>query len=329
MRPRKVLKVDSFDDFVKSLGLLPKGPIEPTGKWERCKTETSHKNKNGAYKLTYTRRGNLIGFAMDFKIHTSPEVWMPGKEHRPNVNFRISERDYAAEAEARKKAVESAVRHYHAAKPLSGEHPYLKAKGLTLEGCYGVRVDSYGHLVIPMMIDGEIISIQRISNEGDKLFWPGAPTSGAYYIINRPNASVTVLCEGFATGLTVFSALKNCRVVVGFNAGNLPKVAQQGKGSLFKGLAAVAADNDWKTQEMHGKNPGVECGEKAAKILGCGISFPKGIDGSDWDDYRMQKIKEREELRLSTLRTGGREADSDRVVKSEIAMAIMRSASYV
>src|SRR5690606_18479009 len=91
---------------------------------------------------------------------------------------------------------------------------------------------------------GTIVSLQRIAADGAKKFWPGPSTKAVHYTIDRRGATVTVLAEGLATGLAIYAATPLARVIVAFNAGNLPALA----GAMeWSGNVVVAADNDHET----------------------------------------------------------------------------------
>jgi putative DNA primase/helicase len=161
------------------------------------------------------------------------------------------------------------------------------SKGLGVAGCTGLRVDRDGWLVIPMLYNGKVLSLQRISPDGEKKFHYGATTKCAYYAIERAGATLTVLVEGFATGLTIFQAIPACRVIVGFNAGNLALVAERMERS---GMGVVCADNDHETEKRIGRNPGLDAARAAAEVLGVGVAFPT-CAGTDWNDYVMEQME--------------------------------------
>lgn len=265
----------SFFQALLGAGLLPRDVIAD-GKWHRCPTTDKPKKKNGAFMLSIDgRRGWFKNFATDVDFN----VWA---EDRPLTE--AEKRKYVAQAkemEARERAKRvqamSAMRAYwKGLAPLRGGHPYLEAKGLTQQGCEGLRVDG-DKLVIPMMRAGYLQSLQTITPAGEKKYRAGCPVAGGTHVIERRGATLTCFAEGFATGLAVFQSVANARVVVCFDAGNLVRVAEAAKPS---GLTVVCADNDW-----HGAtNTGVEKGQKAADLMRCGMSYPKDIEGTDWAD---------------------------------------------
>lgn len=305
-----------FRSFLHSIGLLPR-EIEP-GKWQRCATTNHPKKKNGSFKLA---DDGLIGWGMDYAVHSDLCVWRPDAD-MPDVKIDHAAiaRRRAEQARAAEAASEAAREYYAASRPLQGGHPYLDGKGLSVAGCGGLRVDRSGWLVIPMFVGRNVSSIQRISPDGEKKFWPGAPVGGAVYPIGA-RALMTVVCEGFATGLTLRHALPSARVIVAFNAGNLSHAVRLvGR----DGLAVVAADNDHETALRVGFNPGIEKASEAAASVGIGVAYPS-CSGSDWDDFRQERyeyLSEREAMKMRPRPN----KDLHAAIASEIAMAVKREA---
>lgn len=107
------------------------------------------------------------------------------------------------------------------------------------------------------------------------------PTLEASYELRRARGLMTCFCEGFATGLTLYQSIPTASVVVCFNSSNLVDVAKTRKTA---GMAVICADNDHETTH----NPGITKGKEAAEILKCGLAYPEGICGTDWDDARQE-----------------------------------------
>ncbi|MCK9380835.1 MAG: toprim domain-containing protein [Sulfuritalea sp.] len=310
-----------FPNFCRAAGLIPRD-ITPDGRWHRCPTESHPKSRNGAYKLMVD--GDL-GFVQDWAIHPEPLIWKPNASNQPTPIDRAAiQRRRAEERRQIAAAMRSARDYFDACKPLREGHPYLAHKLLDMAGCFGLRTDDAGWLVVPMHINGALTSVQRISPDGEKLFWSGAPTRGASYTIERRSASLTVICEGLATGLAIFSAVPTARVVVGFNAGNLVRVAEA---LPRRGMVVVAADNDLATERKTGINPGVKAAQEAAAVLGCGIAVPIGIAGTDWLDYRNEKIAERQQVYRRGR--GVSESSIKKAVDAEISAAMLRGAELL
>jgi len=308
-------EMSAFADFVRNAGLIP-GDIFADGKWRRCATVTHERKKNGSYKLA---PDGLVGWAQNFESGDLL-TWRPD---RADVPAKI---DHAAiarrQAQARRdliRATQAARAFYIGCKPLRDGHPYLDSHGLTMAGCFGLKIDSDGWLVVPVLLDGNLMSVQRISPDGDKRFWHGASVKAGSYAVERRMASVTVLCEGLATGLAIFAATPLVRVLVAFDSGNLGRVQ-----IARRGMVVIAGDNDHGTAEKIGHNPGIEAATEAATAIGCGVAVPDGIAGTDWCDYRMERVAF---LLADNPKT--REGDIRRRVDAEIAAAIMRNATFL
>jgi len=284
-----------FSSWLLTLGINP--PEVYTHDWQRVSTVTKPRKKNASIKLDATEE---IGWAINYESGENAETWRLNGENVETARERSAEENARLTAALQKRR-EDEIRGTMRAQTLwatgtplqHAAHAYLQKKRLDMNGCAGLKVDAEGWLLIPMWRDGKLTSVQRISPEGEKLFVKGAPTKWATFRISRPRPAMTVLCEGFATGLAIFAALPNAVVDVCFSAGNLVAVAERGE---WSGMVAVAADNDHHTQENIGKNPGAEAGRKAAEIIGCGCAIPEHISGTDWHDFFMEKLAMVEKL---------------------------------
>ncbi len=280
----------TFPAFLQSLGIIPPEQFQP-GRWQRCGTETHPRKKNAAVKLSDD--GN-VGFAQDFASMTECLVWRivdntaTKRERTAEENAALSEKLALRRQEEIRGTMRAATVYKLATPLLHAAHPYLQRKRLDMVGCAGLRVDKDGWLIVPMIRDHALISVQRISPEGEKRFSYGAPTKGATFRIRRPGAPIQILCEGLATGLAVFAACTMANVIVCFSAANLVAVAER---EDWRGMVAIASDNDFWTQEIHGKNPGIDSAKRAAEIIGCGYAYPEHISGSDWHDLFMERLE--------------------------------------
>lgn len=307
--------MNAFADFVRSAGLIP-GDVLADGRWRRCPTVTHERKKNGSYKLA---PDGLVGWAQAFD-GGELLTWRPDKADAPTkIDFAaIARRREAARRES-VRATQAARVFYQNCKSLRGGHPYLDSHGLTMTGCLGLKIDADGWLVVPVLLDGNLMSVQRISPAGDKRFWAAAPIKASSYLIERRGASVTVLVEGLATGLSIFAAVPPARIVVAFDAGNMSRVQIP-----RRGMVVVASDNDHGTQAKLGYNPGVEAATEAAEGIGCGVAVPTGMFGSDWCDWRNERV-----AWMLADRPKEREGNIRRAVDAEISAAIMRNATFL
>ena len=223
-----------FISFCRAHGILIDIP-PPIGVWRRYPTDDHPRKRNGAVKFMGDH-----GFVQNHATDTEVSLWQtetPIKVDRKKIARDMREADakrMADQADAVKRAA------FIMSQTVLGKHEYLNAKGF---------VDSedmiWGHegkktLVVPMRVDGHLVGCQLIEEDGSKKFLYGQRTSNAELIID--NKGVHILCEGYATALSIQAALRKMSrrytIHVCFSAGNMKKIAQ----GLPDGL--LIADND-------------------------------------------------------------------------------------
>lgn len=269
----------AFESVLYASGLRPKIVIDD-GKWRRCATDDKPKHRNGVYVLHQDGRGYFKNYALDagynsWKDDSTNRAAARQVDHARIKAARDRERAY------RLQAIKSANQYWAESRPLSRLHPYLAAKGLSPLGCKDLR-ENDGWLVVPILNKGYLVSVQSIAPDGTKSFWTGAPVKGGSFVIDRPGAALTCIVEGLATGLAVFQSVKHARVIVGFDAGNMAHAVENLK---LSGSVVICADNDHKTAVKRGFNPGLQAAQAIAERIGCGVTYPTGIEGTDFDDY--------------------------------------------
>lgn len=272
----------SFEQALRSAGLHPR-EVAADGRIRRCPTESHPHKRNGWHVLHPDGHGSwgdwasgggeALGHWRD--EHAQVDAAATARMAEKTRQQRDRERQH------RIQAMRSARAYWANARPLNRPHKYIADKGLSPLGCAGLRTHD-GLLVVPVWLGDWLISVQTITVDGTKRFWPGAPVKAGCFVIDRPRAAVTVICEGLATGLALYQSMRQARVVVAFDAGNLFPVVDRMKPT---GSVVLAADNDHATQAKRGFNPGREKASNAADLIGCGVAFPVGIEGSDWADF--------------------------------------------
>lgn len=180
-------------------------------------------------------------------------------------------------------------------------HPYLIKKRIHH---YGLKLTKDNSLVIPVFnIRQEIQGAQCISENGEKKFISGTQVKGNFHAIAGflPNdPSLVYICEGFATGATLYSLIE-CVVIVAFSSGNLVPVAQNIRGIYPKARIIIAADNDQWTVP----NVGIQKAQDAAKICMGEMIYPKfKIGGPDdrFTDFNDLVNSEGPKAALSSLK---------------------------
>src|SRR5574340_527357 len=241
-------KAMTFAAFASACGLLP-SEIVPDGRIRRCPTASHPRRKNGAYMLA-----EGWGWVQDWSAHAEPQIWHDGEGGR--IDPGQLKAMMALRAREIRAGQERAARH---AETLLSEcelapHAYLDRKGFPEE--LGL-VDAEKRLLIPMRDCQDyrrVLSVQRITPDGEKRFLLGGRTKGAIYILGNTNSRLTWLCEGYATGLSVRAAAQlmkmASRIVVCFSAANLVHLA-----SVTGGARYVIADNaETKTGQLPAGN---------------------------------------------------------------------------
>jgi phage/plasmid primase-like uncharacterized protein len=227
--------VQEFKRFAKLFGLILDDVIP--NKIVRCSTLDHPEKKNGSYFISQDN-----AWIMNWSIHEKPVLFngdvpldlIPECEHKKDTAV-----DYT---EASKR-----TRTYLLVSEFC-ENEYLRSKKISPP--IGPMYNDY--LVIPVMEHGTqtITGSQLIYKSGDKFikkFMPGTKTKGSSLLLtsDNPESVQIILCEGYATGLSIRQCCsKLIPVVVCFYAGNLPVIAGLQKAINPKAKILIYADND-------------------------------------------------------------------------------------
>jgi putative DNA primase/helicase len=172
----------------------------------------------------------------------------------------------------------------------SGNSKYLQKKKLNQDN--GVFFGKNEEIIIPIYdIEGELVSLQTIFQDGKKQFLKNGKTKGCFYEIGKiENAKEVYICEGYATGLTVYNITKK-PVIVCFYAGNISPVLENLLQQYPHKTFIIAGDND-AYKEL---NTGKIKSEEASKKFGCKVILPKFKNVSskptDWSDLYILEGK--------------------------------------
>ena len=178
-------------------------------------------------------------------------------EQRAQWQSQQVEREAVEKAEKRQARIDAASRAqsiWSNAKPAADDHPYLLRKNVS---AIGLRQDSSDNLIIPMHYynaakqQTTLVNVQTIAPDSEKLFLKGGLVSGAYFTIGSASmfsGGVILICEGYATGATVFDAMSySLPVIVAFNAHNLIPVAKAIRAQYLDHRIIIIADDDTAT----------------------------------------------------------------------------------
>jgi putative DNA primase/helicase len=224
-----------FIEFARSHGIII-NDHPPMGVWKRYPTEDHPRSRNGAVKYMGTH-----GFVQNHATATVVSIWKPDSPVTSELKSACMATIQKSE-DYRRKQQQVAVQRAIAMLNGSGfsTHPYLTAKGFSDEQGNVMWQEGKPVLLIPMRVAGSLVGLQQIDADGGKKFLYGQRTNGAAFTFN--NKGVNVVCEGYATALSVRAAMKQMKqrytLHVCFSAGNMAKVAA----GLERGI--VIADND-------------------------------------------------------------------------------------
>ena len=171
--------------------------------------------------------GDVVDFVRDYKkVSTTEAVALlkgANSFSEPAQKKEVLNQRNEAEALRRSIAVREAQSVWQGGSMADPHHPYLIRKGVQP---HMARQHSDGRLMLPILdATGEIQSVQFIADDGAKRFLPGAPTANgrAYIGINMGR---TIICEGFATGASIYDAMPD-QVCVAYSLNNMETLARE------------------------------------------------------------------------------------------------------
>ena len=283
-------RLDAFRQVIERTGLIPPSSI-PMGKLTRFPgVGKSNGNKSGWAWLSEDGLGGAFG---DWASGLS-ETWaahhdqvMTTAAERAAHAKRVAElRRIRQEEEARQHAevAQQAQAIWDHAAPAPADHPYLLRKSIRP---HSLRLDAEARLLVPVMIDGSITSLQTIDDAGEKRFLLGGKkASGSFTLGNLSEANTILICEGYATGASLYET-SSFPVVVAFDAGNLRPIAEGLRQQYPTATILVCGDND---VHADGKpNTGLLAATAAASAID-GILVMPELNGQkcDWNDVHVQ-----------------------------------------
>jgi phage/plasmid primase-like uncharacterized protein len=265
-----------FVEFAMGEGVIINELV--VGGLRRCGTVSHPKGRNGAYRFEGT-----WGWVQNWEQHLEPVYFRTESRNRLSAHDR---RDFQRRQLAERKRLERRQQGaaQHAGELLrsatSRQHDYLFRKGF--KEMFGLTL-STGELIVPMreFQSNELVGLQLIrwdepAREWTKRFLPGTKLKGAVIALGRRRATEMILCEGYATGLSVQCAVRKMAldvcVLVCFSAANMIAVAR----TLRSGLRYCFADNDAS-----------KTGEKAAQEAGLPYCMSPQV-GEDANDLHVR-----------------------------------------
>lgn len=303
---------EQFGGFLREHGVVLKDAPVMDGAWHRAPLDD---DKPGVLTASYRgfpdgrANGQLKNFKTNELHKWVSDIEVPGPAERQNLQAEAKTRGEQRNKElVRQQELaaynasdiwERAFTVERASQILSNlpanSHPYLEAKGVK---DHGLKVNERGALLVPCLdVDGEMHSLQKIDHDGNKLFLKGGRQKGVMFVIdpqNKLGRETAIICEGYATGATLFEQTGN-PVVIAFNAGNLLPVSQALRDKYPEAKFAIAADNDHKLESRPMGNVGILKAQEAAQAIGAQVLVPpllasekaKGL--TDWNDLQKER----------------------------------------
>jgi putative DNA primase/helicase len=242
--------IDSFKEaMISAIGYAP-AQIDTSGKLNRFSTNGKSLDKAGYYGFFLDpipagyygdfRTGVKQNWIATYQERVSPQILAEARRKVAAIREQSRlERDAIA-----KRAQAKAYADWSSAIPASHAHPYLLKKQIQ---AHGVRLLG-DKLIIPLVdFDGVLHSYQTIAPTGEKRFLAGGRKKGLFYVMgsDRLENEIAILCEGFATGASIFD-MHQCKrpVLIAFDAGNLQAVAEAYRARYPYTRLHIYADDD-------------------------------------------------------------------------------------
>jgi phage/plasmid primase-like uncharacterized protein len=282
-------RLDAFRQIIEQAGLVPPSLIPP-GKLIRFPgIGKSNGNTSGWAWLSEDGLGGAYGdwaSGLSDTWHAQHDYAMTATERAAHMR-RVAELRCIRQEEDAKQHAEAAQRAqviWDAATPVTASHSYLTKKQVQP---HGLRVDTDNRLIVPVMIDGTIASLQTIDDAGEKRYLRGGKKCGGSFTLgNLSEANTILICEGYATGASLYET-SSFPVVVAFDAGNLMPIAEGLRQQYPTAMILVCGDND---VHADGKpNTGLLAATAAASAIKGVLVMPE-LNGMkcDWNDVHVQ-----------------------------------------
>lgn len=206
---------------------------------------------------------------------------------------------------------------------------------------YGIK-EYKNCLVVPLYdVLGKLWALQFIDTEGNKRFLSGGKKKGCFFAIGSlEGAEKAFICEGYATGATIYECMQ-IPVIVAFDAGNLKPVAESIHNKYPQLKLFICADND-----AYGEiNTGVEKAKEAAQVSGAQVIIPQFKDTStkptDFNDLMIlegkdavkvsleQALKKTEEDKCTDIPAGFELSDNGLFCIDKKTQELTRISNYI
>jgi phage/plasmid primase-like uncharacterized protein len=283
--------INQFSTAMQSAGLHIQGGIVADGNIHRCKVAGDRgSKKNGWY--VFHEDGVPAGAFGNWKTGEK-QSWCSKSLNELTCEEQEAQRLRMTQInEQRKKkitAMHEAARQradklWTRAETVDDKHPYVVAKQVKPVGIKQLR----NMLVVPLYDDKDKLhSLQFIMPNGSKLFLAGGQKKGCFAMLGKSFQTICI-CEGWATGCSIFEATGNS-VAVAFDAGNLLPAAQALRKKYPESTIIICADDDYKTDG----NPGATAARATAQAVDGLLAIPffdknRPKESTDFNDLHQK-----------------------------------------
>lgn len=280
-----------IQDAFLDKGISPPPILELDGRLHRFPADATDKKKS-AWIVGFnnvTSRGENFCVVVGGSLKTGEEVFYQSngikldKHDKKRIQEQIKkgqEQQAHEKRERNREAAKEAVVIWEEFEQSFVESKYHQIKRLPIGeglGCRFTRGIGGARIHVPMRdIDGVLWGVQTIHEDCSKFFMAGQRVEGTFHQLGADlkEASEIYICEGFATGASIYEAIKKT-VIVAFNAQNLVMVAK----AIFEKYpdkAYIICGDDDRWTEINGvpKNPGREKAESASEACVGKLVFP-------------------------------------------------------
>lgn len=262
-----------FREAMNHLGIRPPADIKADGQLHRFCNSDKHRDQSAWY-VFYADGipgGSFGDWRLGLKKNWHLKLNRPFNDlERTDYQKKIIQIQKVHETVDTQQALEAAKdaeRVWEQAKEPLPNHPYLHKKGIQ---AHGIR-EYKGQLVIPIQKGQTLQSLQWIQADGTKRFLKDGRVQGGYFrLVGSREEDIICLCEGYATGASLFEAT-GYTVVVAFHAGNLQSVVQSIREQHPHQRLIICADDDQSTPG----NPGLSLAQEVAHLVGGFLAVPE------------------------------------------------------
>jgi putative DNA primase/helicase len=253
---------EAINSACDAVGIVPPKRYQ-IGRWAKTDTMAGKSGKGDGRAMIDDDHVT----AWNWQTGEKQTVWLDS-DRTPEKRRETAQRIAVREREQRARAAEAAkIAERLVSAATLATHPYLAMKGfpeekaLTIEaaavrsmaGKYLLTPAGGTAIVVPARNGQRIASVQLIWEDGTKRFLANGEMEGATHRLSA--GTITWACEGFASGLTLRTALKglhrNDCVLCCFSAYNVKIVARSLSGKRF-----IVTDNDKPLPQYDGLGTG-------------------------------------------------------------------------